>query len=338
MSTSQRKSDHIKIVLEENVKSALTNGFEKYQFEHNALPELDLNQVDLTTTFLAHSVKVPLLISSMTGGNEETGLINRTLAIVAQKVGMAMGVGSQRAGLEEPRAMDSFKVRQFAPDILLFANVGAVQLNYGYSTSDCQRAVDAIQADALFLHLNPLQEALQPEGNVNFSGLLKKIELVCKELNVPVLVKEVGWGISADVARRLASAGVAAIDVAGAGGTSWSQVEKFRIQEEMRRKVAGDFVNWGLSTVGCLVSIRQTLPNLPLIASGGLVSGMDAAKAMALGASLVGMAGRFLKAAAESEARLMSLVDEITLQMRVCMFSAGVKNIETLKKVHLVKR
>ncbi len=158
MSTSQRKSDHIKIVLEKDVKSALTNGFEKYQFEHNSLPELDLNQVDLATTFLNHSVKVPLLISSMTGGNAETGLINRTLAVVAQQAGMAMGVGSQRAGLEEPRSMESFKVRQFAPDILLFANVGAVQLNYGYSTSDCQRAVDAIQADALFLHSTPLQK------------------------------------------------------------------------------------------------------------------------------------------------------------------------------------
>lgn len=338
MNTSQRKSDHIKIVLEENVKSALTNGFEKFQFEHNALPEMNLNQVDLTTTFLNQTVKVPLLISSMTGGNEETGLINRALAIVAQQAGLAMGIGSQRAGLEDSRAMESFKVRQFAPDILLFANVGAVQLNYGYSTSDCQRAVDAIEADALFLHLNPLQEALQPEGNVDFSGLLKKIELVCKGLNVPVMVKEVGWGISADVAQRLASAGVAAIDVAGAGGTSWSQVEKFRIQEQMRRKVAGDFVEWGISTADCLTSVKLAVPTLPLIASGGLVSGMDAAKAIALGASLVGMAGRFLKAAAESEARLMSLVDEITFQLRVCMFSAGAKDIETLKKVHLIKR
>ena len=338
MSTSQRKSDHLKIVLEENVKSALTSGFELYHFEHNALPELDLNQVDLTTSLLNHKVKNPLLISSMTGGNEETGRINRTLAVVAQQAGIAMGVGSQRAGLEETRCMESFKVRKFAPDILLFANVGAVQLNYGYSITDCQRAVDAIQADALFLHLNPLQEALQPEGNVNFSGLLKKIELVCRGLNVPVMVKEVGWGISVDVARRLASAGVAAIDVAGAGGTSWSQVEKFRIQDEMHRKVAGDFVDWGLSTADCLAAIRQTLPSLPLIASGGLVSGLDVAKAIALGASLAGMAGRFLKAAAESEAGLMSLVEEITFQMRVCMFSVGAKDVEALKKVHLVKR
>lgn len=338
MSTAQRKSDHIRIVLEENVKSGLTNGFEKYQFEHNALPELDLNQVDLTTTFLNHRLKVPLLISSMTGGNEEAGLINRTLAIVAQQAGMAMGVGSQRAGLERPNSMESFKVRQFAPDILLFANVGAVQLNYGYSISDCQRAVDAIQADALFLHLNPLQEALQPEGNVDFLGLLKKIELVCKGLSVPVLAKEVGWGISAEVARRLAEAGVSAIDVAGAGGTSWSQVEKFRIKDEMRRNVAQDFVDWGLSTADCLVAVRQAVPDLPLIASGGLASGIDAAKGIALGASLAGMAGKFLKAAAESENRLMALVDEISFQIRVCMFSAGVKDINTLKKVHLIKK
>jgi len=338
MSTSQRKSDHIKIVLEKNVKSGLTSGFEKYQFVHNALPEMDLNQVDLTTTFLNHAVKVPLLISSMTGGNEETGQINRTLAVVAQQAGMAMGVGSQRAGLEEPRSMESFKVRQFAPDILLFANVGAVQLNYGYSISDCQRAVDAIQADALFLHLNPLQEALQPEGNVDFSGLLKKIETVCKGLDVPVLVKEVGWGISAEVARRLASAGVSAIDVAGAGGTSWSQVEKFRIKDEMRRKVAEDFVEWGISTADCLVAVRQALPDMHLIVSGGIVSGIDAAKGIALGASIAGMAGCFLKAAMLSEARLMALVEEITFQMRVCMFSAGAKDIGSLKKVRLTNQ
>lgn len=316
----------------------MNNGFERYQFEHNALPELDLNQVDLTTTFLNHEVKLPLLISSMTGGNEETGLINRTLAVVAQQAGMAMGVGSQRAGLEEPRNMESFKVRQFAPGILLFANVGAVQLNYGYSLIHFQRAVDAIQADALFLHLNPLQEALQPEGNVNFSGLLKKIEAVCKGLNVPVLVKEVGWGISAEVATRLASAGVSAIDVAGAGGTSWSQVEKYRIKDEIYRKVADGFSEWGLSTADCLAAIKQALPDFPLIASGGLVSGIDAAKGIALGASLAGLAGRFLKAAAESETRLMMLVEEISFQMKICMFSAGVKDIDALKKISLIKK
>ena len=218
--TSRRKSEHIHIVLSKPVNSSLLNGFEKYQFEHQALPEIDLADVDLKTSFFNHELQSPLLISSMTGGSKEAAQINRVLAKVAQDAGIALGVGSQRAGVEDPEKMASFRVRDVAPDILLFSNLGAVQLNYSYSVEHCQRAVETIQADALILHLNPLQEALQPEGNTNFKGLLKKIEVICKKLTVPVVVKEVGWGISAKVAKELASAGVAAIDVAGAGGTS----------------------------------------------------------------------------------------------------------------------
>jgi isopentenyl-diphosphate Delta-isomerase len=337
MNTSQRKSEHIRIVLEEDVNSGLSNGLEKYQFVHNALPEMDFNEVDLSTSFLGYPLKLPLLISSMTGGNDEAGLINSNLATAAQKMGVALAVGSQRVGLEDSKAMMSFKVREFAPDILLFANIGAVQLNYGFSVNECQKAVDAIQANALFLHLNPLQEALQPEGNTNFKGLMGKIELVCKNISVPVIVKEVGWGISGDVARKLANVGVAAIDVAGAGGVSWSQVEKFRISTELHRRVAEGFSKWGFPTAESLVEVKSAVPALEIIASGGLHSGIDVAKCISLGASMVGMAGRLLRAATISSEKIISEIEEISLQMKVCMFAAGLKNFQDLKKAKLRK-
>ena len=323
------------IVLHESVNSSLLNGFEKYQFEHQALPEIDLADVDLKTLFFNHELQSPLLISSMTGGNKETAQINRVLAKVAQHAGIALGVGSQRAGLEDPEKMAYFKVRDVAPDILLFSNLGAVQLNYSYSVENCQRAVEMIQADALILHLNPLQEALQPEGNTNFKGLLKKIEAICKKLTVPVIVKEVGWGISFKVARELASAGVAAIDVAGAGGTSWSEVERFRIKDEIRKRVAEGFKNWGIPTANSILEVKEGAPKVRIIASGGLTNGIEVAKSIALGASLAGLAARFIKSASISEDETQNLVSEINLQLKICMFAAGIKDINTLKLAKL---
>jgi len=333
--TSWRKSEHMHIVLHESVNSSLLNGFEKYQFEHQALPEIDLADVDLKTLFFNHELQSPLLISSMTGGNKETAQINRVLAKVAQHAGIALGVGSQRAGLEDPEKMAYFKVRDVAPDILLFSNLGAVQLNYSYSVENCQRAVEMIQADALILHLNPLQEALQPEGNTNFKGLLKKIEAICKKLTVPVIVKEVGWGISFKVARELASAGVAAIDVAGAGGTSWSEVERFRIKDEIRKRVAEGFKNWGIPTANSILEVKEGAPKVRIIASGGLTNGIEVAKSIALGASLAGLAARFIKSASISEDETQNLVSEINLQLKICMFAAGIKDINTLKLAKL---
>jgi isopentenyl-diphosphate Delta-isomerase len=333
--TSRRKSEHVQIVLHESVNSSLLNGFERYQFEHQALPEIDLADVDIKTSFFSHKLQSPLLISSMTGGNRKTGPINRVLAKVAQETGIALGVGSQRAGLEDPDSMPSFKVRDVAPDILLFSNLGAVQLNYSYSLDDCQFAVDMIQADALILHLNPLQEALQPEGNTNFKGLLKKIEAICKKIEVPVVVKEVGWGISSNVARQLASAGVAAIDVAGAGGTSWSEVERFRIKDEMRKKVAEGFKNWGIPTAESIQEVKRGAPGLEIIASGGVTNGIEVAKSIALGASLTGLAARFIKAASVSEVETLNLVTEINMQLKICMFAAGIRDIKDLKQAEL---
>ncbi|MCK5318484.1 MAG: type 2 isopentenyl-diphosphate Delta-isomerase, partial [Anaerolineales bacterium] len=272
---SSRKSDHILINLNEEVQSSLRTGLERYHFVHNAIPEIDLSEIDLQTTFMAKRLDTPLLISSMTGGTKQADKINVSLAEAAQEKGIAMGAGSQRAVIEEPTLAAGMNLRQYAPDILLFANLGAVQLNYGYGILECERAVEMLEADALILHLNPLQEALQPEGDTRFAGLLDKISDICRKLPVPVIVKEVGWGLSKEAAVRLVETGVAAIDVAGAGGTSWSQVEMHRTKSPERAAIAAAFIDWGIPTADAIIEVREALPDIPLIASGGLRSGID---------------------------------------------------------------
>jgi isopentenyl-diphosphate delta-isomerase len=333
----RRKADHIRINLDEDVGfDRLSVGFEQYRFVHQALPELDLKAVDLTTRLFRKPLQAPILISSMTGGTEQARQINLNLAQAAQHYGVAMGLGSQRAGVQHSEVADTFKVRSVAPDILLFANLGAVQFNYGYGLDECRRAVEMIEADALILHLNPLQEAVQPEGDVNFSGLVAKIEAVCKQLEVPVIAKEVGWGISEQAAKMLADAGVAAIDVAGSGGTSWSQVELFRAPDDLHRRVAAAFRDWGIPTSESIQMVKRAAPHLPVIASGGIRSGIDIAKAIALGATLGGMAGPFLKAATVSSDAVMETLEETFRVLRIAMFSAGAGNIEVLQHTPLV--
>ncbi len=331
-----RKADHIRINLEEDVRSRLTTGLERYRFIHQALPELDLEEVDTGVTVFGKPLRAPLLISSMTGGTAEAEAINRHLALAAQETGIAMGVGSQRAALEHPELAQTFQVRRYAPDILLFANLGAVQLNYGYTVEHCRRAVEMIEADALILHLNPLQEAVQPEGDTRFSGLVRKIESVCRALPVPVIVKEVGWGISERVARMLADAGVAAIDVAGAGGTSWSQVEMYRAQNDFQAHLAAAFADWGIPTAESIRYVRQAAPKVLVFASGGLRNGVDVAKSIALGATLAGMAGAFLKAAAQSAEATVEVVRLVQRQLQVAMFAAGARDIAALQRTPLV--
>lgn len=333
---STRKSEHIRINLEENVQSGLTTGLERYRFIHQALPEIDLDQVDLSIELFGKRLNAPLLISSMTGGTPEAAAINLTLAEAAQATGIAMGLGSQRAAIEHPELAPTFQVRKAAPDILLFANLGAIQLNNGYGLDECKRAVEMIAADALILHLNALQEAVQPEGNTHWAGLLEKIELVCKGLPVPVIAKEVGWGFSAQAARQLASAGVAAIDVAGAGGTSWSQVEMHRVSSESQRRLAAAFLEWGIPTSEAILNIRQAAPGMILFASGGLRTGIDIAKCIALGASLGGMASPFLKAAARSLDDTLQTIQELYKEIQVCMFASGVAKIEQLQNLTLI--
>ncbi|GIV66148.1 MAG: type 2 isopentenyl-diphosphate Delta-isomerase [Chloroflexota bacterium] len=332
---THRKADHIRINLEEDVTSSRTTGLERYYFLNEALPDFNLADVDTSLNLFGKSLRAPLLISSMTGGTTHAGQINLRLAAAAQEKGIALGLGSQRAALEHPEQQVTFQVRSVAPDILLFANLGAVQLNYGYSVDHCLRAIEMAQADGLFLHLNPLQEALQPEGDTNFSGLLKKIEAVCKALPVPVIAKEVGWGISAETARRLVSAGVAAIDVAGAGGTSWSQVEMYRMNDPALARIASTFRNWGIPTAEAVRQVHQALPNIPIFASGGLRNGLDIAKCIALGATLGGMAGPFLKAAVVSAEEVATTIDEVVTTLRIAMFASGAPNLDTLRHTPL---
>ncbi|MGI0488843.1 type 2 isopentenyl-diphosphate Delta-isomerase [Pantanalinema rosaneae CENA516] len=339
--TQLRKADHLRICLDEDVQCReTTNGLERYRFQHCCLPELDLDQIDLSTTFLGKSLTAPLLISSMTGGTDLAKTINYRLATIAQEYKLAMGVGSQRVAVEDPQVVSTFAVRSVAPDILLFANLGAVQLNYQYGLDECRRVIEMLEADALILHLNPLQECVQTKGDTNFSGLLDKIAGLCEKLPVPVIAKEVGNGISGTMAKQLIQAGVAAIDVAGAGGTSWAKVEGERAQDPLQRRLATTFADWGIPTAECITSVRAIAPHIPLIASGGLRNGLEAAKAIALGANLVGMALPFLQAAHDSEAALHTLVSFLTAELRTAMFCTGNATLPDLKQsgsLHLIQ-
>lgn len=324
--TESRKVEHLRINLEEDVQAkGISTGLESYRFTHRALPEIDLGDVDTSVFFLGHRLRAPILISGMTGGAAWAGEINSRLAAAAQTVGCAMGVGSQRAAIENPEMARTYQVRHLAPDVLLFANLGAIQLNYGYGVDECKQAVDMIEADALVLHLNPLQEALQSGGNTNFGGLLAKIERVCRSLEAPVIVKEVGWGVSAEVARQLRDAGVAGIDIAGAGGTSWSEVERHRASDELLARISKTFAGWGIPTAQCLLRVRAELPDIPLIASGGLRTGLDAAKTISLGAQLAGFASPILKAAAVSEEAARDALNALIEELRITMFCVGAR-------------
>ncbi len=333
--TTRRKDDHLRITLEEDVSSTRSTGLERYRLPHRALPELSLKAVETATTFLGKRLSFPFIIASMTGGSRWGGELNRRLAEAAQHFGVGMGLGSTRAAIERPELLWTFQVRRYAPDILLLANLGAVQLNYGYDVEACRRIIEAVEADALILHLNPLQEALQPEGDTNFSNLLPKIEELCRALEVPVVVKEVGFGIGVEAARQLVEAGVAAIDVAGAGGTSWAMVEAFRAETRVQREVAFAFRDWGIPTAEAVRAVRAALPNVPLIASGGLRSGLDVAKSLALGADVASMALPLLRAAADSETELHHQLEIIRQQLRVAMFAAGVRDVEALHHLTL---
>ena len=340
---SNRKADHIQINLEKDVQSALTTGLETYRFIHQALPEISLADVDLSQSLFGRRQPVPVLVSSMTGGTAEAARINRNLAAAAQETGLAMGVGSQRAAIQDPSLAESFQVRKFAPDILLFANLGAVQLNYGYGVDECRKAVDMIEADALILHLNALQEALQPEGDVDFTHLTEKIAALKRKLDVPIIVKEVGWGFSKESAQRLFNAGVDALDVAGAGGTSWSQVEMHRIEDPYRAQTAAAFIDWGIPTAEAVLNARAVSTDWKVFASGGLRSGLDIAKCLALGANLGGMAGTFLKAASDSRETACRVMSMITDQIRIAMFACGARTLpdlsfDKLTQIHKSKK
>jgi isopentenyl-diphosphate Delta-isomerase len=337
--TQNRKADHLRVCLEDDVQCRdTTTGLEHYHFTHCCLPELDRAEIDISTKFLNKSLSSPILISSMTGGTDLAKQINYRLATIAQEYRLAMGVGSQRVAIENPDVSDSFQIRSIAPDALLFANLGAVQLNYTYGLEQCLKAVDLLEADALILHLNPLQEAVQTRGDQNFRGLLDKIADLCEKLPVPVIAKEVGNGISQKMAEKLIQAGVSAIDVAGAGGTSWAKVESGRAQDPKQRRLGMTFADWGIPTSDCVTQIRQVSDTILLIASGGLRNGLDVAKTIALGADLGGLALPFLQAANESEEALHLLVEILEAEIITVLFCTGTRNLEELKRSDVLEK
>jgi len=330
-----RKTEHIKLCLTDQVEGVnKSTGLEGISFIHNALPEIDFNKINLQTNFLNKPLKAPFLVSSMTGGSQLATDINIHLAKAAEKKGWAIGLGSTRALLESRAHEESFLIRKHAKTIPLIANIGAVQFNYGYSVDECQRIVDLTEADSLVLHLNSLQEVVQDGGDLNFSNLLPKIEKVCRELSVPVGVKEVGFGIDGTVAKKLYDVGISYIDVAGAGGTSWSQVEKLRTEDPLRKHAAEAFNSWGIPTKDCIVSVKSELPNVPIVASGGMKTGLDAAKAITIGANVVGFARTLLQAATESEEAVLSVMDQIEFELKMTMFGIGVESIDSLQNTN----
>ncbi|CAM4118195.1 type 2 isopentenyl-diphosphate Delta-isomerase [Paenibacillus alkaliterrae] len=342
--TAKRKGEHIRICLQEQVNSVgIETGLERYRFKHNALPELSFHEVSLETEWFGKRLGAPLLVSSMTGGTDEAGAINRRLAVAAEARGWAIGLGSMRAAIEQEKLAASFSVRKDAPTVPVIANIGAVQLNYGFGADSCRRAVEIAEADALVLHLNSMQEIFQPEGDTDFRGLLSAIKQICRSLDLPVGVKEVGWGIDADTAAALHEAGVAFIDAAGAGGTSWSQVEKFRSSDPLRRHAAEAFADWGIPTAESVIEIRERLPNAKIIASGGLRSGVDAAKAIALGADLAGYGRVLLPQAANgnsltSQELLLQQFERIEFELRTAMFGIGAGTITQLRQTKRLNR
>ncbi len=337
----KRKEQHLDISLNKNqnlISSEIGTGFEGYYFIHNALPEISLENINTEISVLDKKLKLPLMISPMVGGINEAKKINKDLAKVAELSGIAMGVGSQRIALEYENLDTTFGIRDVAPNILLFANLGAVQLNYGFGIKECEKAINMINADALFLHLNPMQEALQVNGNCNFSNLLVKIKQVCSSLSKPVFAREVGFGISGEVALKLSLAGVSGIDTGGSGGTSWLEIEKLRLKNSNLKNAAQFFKNWGIPTSDSVRTIREVCPDIFLIASGGIRTGIDVAKAIALGADMAGIALPLLKYVRISVDKALDYIKEIETGLKIAMFCIGAENIKQLKNNYNLKK
>lgn len=332
-----RKLEHIRLALDDHMQVDARH-FDRYAFEHEALPEIDMAEITLETSFLGKPLRAPLLISCMTGGTGSAAKINRNLALAAERRGIALGLGSQRKALEDPETAATFVVRDVAPTAPLVGNLGVVQFNYGMGLEACRRAVEMIDADALALHLNPLQEAIQPEGQCNFKGLLPKIGEIVRGLEVPVVVKEIGCGLSGRTGRRLLEQGVRILDTAGVGGTSWARIEAARASD---LAIGELFADWGVPTPDSIrqtANLRELEPGLVVLGSGGVRTGVDVAKAIALGADVVGLAQPFLEAAMESAEAVEARIDRIVEELRITMFCVGAESLKDLRNVNLVRR
>ncbi|MDD2522176.1 MAG: type 2 isopentenyl-diphosphate Delta-isomerase [Anaerolineaceae bacterium] len=329
---SARKDEHLQICLEEDVSSGVSAGFDQVLLQIATLPELNFESIDLSANIFGKRLDAPILISSMTGGSGKTKMFNQILARAANEFNIAMGVGSQRAALVHEGLDETFAIaRKEAPNALLFANIGVAQLNEGFGVVECQRAVDMLEADALFIHLNALQEALQPEGNRDFSHLLKKIEAITAGLQVPVVAKEVGCGIDPKTASLLVEAGVAGIDVAGVGGTSWAAVEMYRQSDPVRKELCETYIGWGIPTARALIGLEGLPNNILRISSGGLSNGLDVAKSIAMGADLAGFALKLMIAANQGYETLKTTLELIILELKVAMFLSSAPDLNSLR-------
>jgi isopentenyl-diphosphate delta-isomerase len=334
-----RKQEHLNIVLSGDAAGRPGGtGLDSVRFKHVALPELNLQDIDLSTRFLNRKLRAPLLISSMTGGVERAAQINANLAEAAGALGIAFAVGSQRIALEEGAAAGFDRsLRDKAGSAPIFANFGAAQLRQWAPREATRRAIDMIDANALIIHINPLQEALQPGGDHDWRGLLGEIETLARTDEVPIIVKEVGAGISGAVARRLVDAGVAAVDVAGSGGTSWAAVEGARARDPVARAIAAPFADWGIPTAYAIADVRRMCPETPVIASGGIRHGLDVARAIRLGADLGGIAAGVLEAALTSTEAVIEQFESVIGALRVACFCTGSRDLAALRQAHLLQ-
>jgi isopentenyl-diphosphate delta-isomerase len=338
--TEERKTEHIRICLDKDVKAKkISTGFEDVLLVHRALPEINQKDIDLSTQVFGHKFSVPLIVTGITGGTEKAFGINASIAEAVEEHGIGMGVGSQRAALENPKLERTFSiVRKRAPKAFIMANIGAPQIKKSYNLSQIKKAIDMIDADALAVHLNPLQEAVQPEGETDYYGILQKIGELVESLNVPVIVKETGAGISAEDAKKLVDAGVSGIDVAGAGGTSWAGVEYYRAKQRgdvLGQEIGKDLWDWGIPTVVTLVEAVQSV-SVPVITSGGVRTGSEVAKALALGASLAGFALPILGPSLKGSGEVSMKLDLVIRQLRTVMFLVGASSIERLNTVPVI--
>ena len=338
--TKKRKADHIKICLNQKAQARkVTTGFEDVYFVHRALPEIDKQEIDLSTTVFDHRFSAPLIVGAMTGGTAEATRINAAIAEAVEKLGLGMGVGSQRAAIEDAKLAKTFAIaRKKAPTAFLIANIGGVQLVHGYGLKEVRKAIEMIDADAVAIHLNPLHEAAQPEGQTNFKGVLAKIGEIARELDTPVIVKETGSGISAEVAQKLEAAGVKGIDIGGAGGTSFAAVEYYRAKEKentVQRFLGDVFWDWGIPTVASLAETTQSV-KIPVIASGGVRNGADIAKTLALNASLASLSQPMLQAAVKGAKYTETMLSFLIEELRNAMFLVGAEKVDHLKKAAIV--
>jgi isopentenyl-diphosphate delta-isomerase len=336
----ERKADHIEVCLKENVQSQrVTTGFEDVYLVHRALPEIERKEVDLSTTVFGYRFSAPIFVGAMTGGTAKATKINAAIAEAVEELKLGMGVGSQRIAIDNPKVEHSFSiVREKAPTAFILANIGGPQLVSKYGVTEAKKAVEMVQANALAIHLNALQEAVQPEGDTNYSGLLRKIGELTQELDVPVIVKETGAGIAAEDAKLLATVNVAGIDVAGAGGTSWAAVEYYRAKarhDVFSQRLGETFWDWGIPTAASLVEAAESV-NVPVVASGGIRNGVDVAKALALGASLASATYPFLEPATNGSEDVKKALQHLVGEVKNAMFLVGANSIKELQKVPVV--